>query len=320
MRARRTTTTVAALAASVLTIGVGVSGIASAEPKAPSAGSSASQGRIATPANSGFQATGTIVGPLGYALNDVSVEAFVTGKREPVSSAISYGGDYQLVLKRGTYRIEVKDLAGRFASQVIAENVRITANKSLGKWQMRYAAPVPKSLPLILGGSTVGSKVLATPGVWARDDLTFDYTWLSGTRVVGKSAKYVVNARDVGNSLRVKVTASSKDSLDAVVASAAKKIALLPASVVATAPVVSGRNVTIPVLVRSVGTLRGTLIVTEVGKSAVLAKVTIKSGTKFLDRVVLKNVSSGKHTYEVKFSGNDQVAASKSTTSTVRVR
>ena len=111
-----------------------------------------------------------------------------------------------------TYTLSVGDVGAKIA-------VRVTGSKagyqSLTRASAETSAVAKASLtstpvPTITGTPTVDKVLTAVPGTWGPAPVTLAYQWYRGTTVVtgATAATYKVQAADVGQTLKVKVTGS----------------------------------------------------------------------------------------------------------------
>ena len=90
-------------------------------------------------------------------------------------------------------------------------------------------APVDITAPRIAGPTTVGSTLVAEPGLWTNKPLGYRWQWLSCRRLTGvctditgpgsDTQTYTVTSGDVGRRLRVQVTAFNQKGSGAPVLS-----------------------------------------------------------------------------------------------------
>ena len=116
-----------------------------------------------------------------------------------------------------TYVLRQADAGFRIRSQVVATNADGSGTATSNPTEViQSARPVNTSEPTITGTATVGSRLTANRGTWVGDTpITYSFQWLrcntSGTdcaEIVGATDNtYVVDERDVGRTLRVRVTA-----------------------------------------------------------------------------------------------------------------
>lgn len=93
------------------------------------------------------------------------------------------------------------------------------------------SAPTNLTLPIVSGNPTEGQTLSSTLGTWSNDPYSFTYQWQRGTSNIGgaTSSTYVVQAADVGSTLRCVITATN--SKGATVANSANTITVVAASV-----------------------------------------------------------------------------------------
>lgn len=267
-----------------------------------------------------WDVSGSVLDSDGDPLDDVSVEAFKIHGDAPVASSITYGGEFDLYLDSGRYRITVTDLDGVYPSLVVSSDMLVKKDRMLGETQMLFPAPRSTRDPVVKGRAVVGEPLSAKSGVWDTDGLSFSYTWTTGGQVVGNRATYTPSAADVGKSIRVTVTAESDGAKPGTASSALQPVAKAPSSTIVKSAKVRARQVTLPVEVRGAGGLKGLVVVREVGNTRVLSKVATTGKGAWAGIVNLSGVSAGQHRYTVTFTGSSGVADSAVRSEVVRVK
>lgn len=122
--------------------------------------------------------------------------------RFALATFTSPGGD-------GTHRETTLDRI-TFGDDGLIEQVRPTLTGVDSLVEPAPPAPVATARPLVTGSAQVGGRLVASPGRWDTDGLTYGYQWLrDGVAIPGaRQASYVVRGGDVGHRLSVRVTAS----------------------------------------------------------------------------------------------------------------
>lgn len=95
----------------------------------------------------------------------------------------------------------------------------VLGQPSGGRAAVPSAKPTPKTLPTITGTAEVGVTLVATRGTWNNKPTSFSFAWqrcdstgAACLAIGGASAKiYTPTAADIGNTLRVSVTAHNSD-------------------------------------------------------------------------------------------------------------
>jgi hypothetical protein len=118
-----------------------------------------------------------------------------------------------------TYTITSTDIGNYLRVRVTATNGSGSATVSTAaSTQVTGSAPVNTTLPLLSGATSDGSVMSATNGSWTGSPtITYTYQWQSGTSATGPwtnlsgatSATYTLQPTDIGNYLRVSVTATN---------------------------------------------------------------------------------------------------------------
>lgn len=116
-----------------------------------------------------------------------------------VSASISFEATVQIPISSPDIRIE----ASRF--------------RAVKSEQVAYAAPLAitsgKTAPRVTGTATVGSTLTAENQTWAGGDITYTHQWQRGTTdIVGATSRtYVIQAGDVGSTLRCVITGTNSE-------------------------------------------------------------------------------------------------------------
>jgi hypothetical protein len=102
------------------------------------------------------------------------------------------------------------------------------------------APPLNSGLPTILGTPRLGATLLAQTGTWSPSDVTYTYAWQRGDPVNGFRAiagatgsSYTLAAADVGETVRVVVTATNPDGTTSATSGATSTVAQPPVNLIA---------------------------------------------------------------------------------------
>lgn len=153
---------------------------------------------------------GQVFGPLERFRDGVFVEArTLTGR--VASSAITYGGQYELHLSPGTYTVTYSD-GPEATYEVAGQRTRVVVglrNVRLPDVHLLFAGPQALREPELRGQARVSETLRVDPGTWDLDDARFDYTWIRDRKILPVEGRtYGLTAADVGHVVRVRVTAS----------------------------------------------------------------------------------------------------------------
>lgn len=115
---------------------------------------------------------------------------------------------------------------------------RVTALTVTTEETVVVGAPVNLTPPTISGKPDVGQKLIADPGTWDSDDLTFGYQWQrDGAAIAGATkVRYTVKPVDAGTALTVVVTATTPDGVSASATSAAVTVRLVTGTKASVSP------------------------------------------------------------------------------------
>lgn len=262
---------------------------------------------------------GSVVGPFGKPLDNVAVEAYAAGNASPSASAITYGGAYSLTLAPGTYRVTFTDMDEETAPTTIKQ-VKVVAGAALSRVRLLYPAAESVVAPKIRGVVALGNTVHATTGQWTGTAWDFSYEWSLDGQVVANGDTYYLRANSLGKDLSVRVLAAASRSETGTATAASAAVQKAESEVAVKAAAVRGTKVTVPVKVSATTSLRGGVVqIREVGKRRVLDTLNA-FGSKWDGAFVLSGVTSGKHTYEVAFTGTKTVGTDAGRSAAVKVK
>lgn len=153
---------------------------------------------------------GQVFGPLERFRDGVFVEArTLTGR--VASSAITYGGQYELHLSPGTYTVTYSDSPDA-TYEVAGQRTRVVVglrNVRLPDVYLLFDGPRALRPPTLRGEPRASETLRVDPGTWDLDDARFDYTWIRDQKILPVEGRtYELTAADVGHVVRVRVTAS----------------------------------------------------------------------------------------------------------------
>jgi hypothetical protein len=107
---------------------------------------------------------------------------------------------------------------------------------------IQAAPPVNSAPPNIQGTPRLGASLQAQPGTWSPSDVSYTYAWQRGDPTNGYAAiagatgpTYTLTAADVGETVRVRVTATNPDGSAGAASSATTTVAQPPVNLVAPA-------------------------------------------------------------------------------------
>src|SRR5262249_46290153 len=150
-----------------------------------------------------------------------------------------------------------------------ATNAAGNASTTSAPASVNPAAPVPTARPSISGTARDGETLTADPGTWSGSQATFAYQWVacastgtSCTDIPGATQKtYAVQPEDVGERLRVRVTATNGAGSVSNLSLATGAVAALP-PVAAKSPAITGPTRDGETLVADTGTWNSTVPLT----------------------------------------------------------
>ena len=167
--------------------------------------------------------------------------------------------------------------------------------------------------PRIYGTRAVGGSLSATPGFWTGPQPTFTYTWLRESTPIGTGEHYVVQPRDAGHRITVRVDATQFWHHHHYSASRTSHWALIPgdpqpemtaSKTTGSASYKHGHRkprVVLRLSVTAAGTVPdGTVSITEAGHARA-TDVPLVAGRAV---VILRNPGHRRHTYTVTYSGS----------------
>lgn len=276
---------------------------AGASPAAPTAGSSVSLVTVSV--------TGQVLGPLEHFRDGVLVEARTPTGRI-ASSAITYGGAYELRLSPGTYQVSFTDSPDA-TYEVAGHRTRVVVgltDRTVPDVQLLYAAPRVIEDPELHGSARVADPLRVDPGEWDLDDVRVDYTWFRDQQVLPVQGRsYEPTLADVGHELRVRVSASLPLHETGTATTRTVRVARGECEVDADA----ARSVVRP---RGRAVIEGRVAAAQRGRGG---SVQVFEGTRATTRAVevgrdgsfrveVPVRGRGRHTFLVRFNGNDWFA------------
>lgn len=259
----------------------------------------------------------------GY-LDWIDVTATPVGGGPVEASAITYGGEFDLWVRPGTYVIGLTDLDEVMAPTSYSEQVVVVdEDVDLGTITMLYEEPWALVSPKIIGEARPGLTLSASKGRWDTPGLSFGYTWLRDGQPVGNGPTYKVRAADVGHKLAVRVKASTFGYEPGFERSAPRLVAPWPVEAVGklvSSTVRAGRAAKVKVVLLSDAPFDPTGLVKITERGRTLAKAQVVRSDDGRVTVSVRGLRAGKHSLVVTYGGSPVSASDVSPALTLTVR